>query len=101
MPIPPAQQAAALCHAADLVDETGWCPVRADNFESLRHAGVHVLGDAAAVHPLPKSALAAQGAARACAAAICAGLGGDAMPAGPVVGQQRDQIPVGPPVPRW
>ena len=77
----PAQQAAALCHAADLVDETGWCPVRADSFESLRHAGVHVLGDAAAVHPLPKSAMAAHGAGRACAAAVCAGLGGGAMPA--------------------
>jgi sulfide dehydrogenase [flavocytochrome c] flavoprotein subunit len=71
----PAQQAAELCRAADLVDETGWCPVRADSFESLRHAGVHVLGDAAAVHPLPKSAMAAQGAARACAAAVCTALG--------------------------
>jgi sulfide dehydrogenase [flavocytochrome c] flavoprotein subunit len=86
----PAQQAAELCRAADLVDETGWCPVRADSFESLRHAGVHVLGDAAAVHPLPKSAMAAQGAARVCAGAICAGLGGDAaMPAPPPALQSR------------
>ena len=75
----PAQQAAALCHAADLVDDTGWCPVDAGSFESLRHAGVHVLGDAAAAYPLPKSAMAAHGAGLACAAAICAALNGRAV----------------------
>lgn len=74
----PAQQAADLCHVADLVDETGWCPVHAGSFESLRHAGVHVLGDAAAVYPLPKSAMAAHSAAQACANAICAALDGRA-----------------------
>lgn len=76
----PAQQAAAICHAADLVDETGWCPVQADSFASLRHAGVHVLGDAAAAYPLPKSATAAHSAAQACAAAVCAALEGRVLP---------------------
>ncbi|CAN7590811.1 FAD/NAD(P)-binding oxidoreductase [Pseudorhodoferax sp. LjRoot39] len=84
----PAQQAAALCHAADLVDETGWCPVQADSFASLRHAGVHVLGDAAAAYPLPKSAMAAHGAALACAAAICAALRGEAAPPPPQLQSQ-------------
>lgn len=84
----PDQQAAALCHAADLVDESGWCPVQADSFASLRHAGVYVLGDAAAAYPLPKSAMAAHGAAQACAAAICAALGGRPAPAPPVLQSQ-------------
>lgn len=74
--IVPPQQAARLCHDADLVDASGWCPVHAGSFESLHHPGVHVLGDAAAVYPLPKSAMAAHQAARACAAAICAALDG-------------------------
>ncbi|WP_326533818.1 FCSD flavin-binding domain-containing protein [Pseudorhodoferax sp.] len=71
----PAQQAAALCHAAGLVDPSGWCPVLPDSFASTQHAGVHVLGDAAAAYPLPKSAMAARGSALLCAAAVCAALG--------------------------
>lgn len=84
----PAQQAAALCHAADLVDASGWCPVHAHSFESRRHAGVYVLGDAAQAYPLPKSAMAAHSAAQACAAAICAALDGRAPAPSPVLHSQ-------------
>ena len=77
--IPP-QIANALCHQADLVDASGWCPVQARSLESLRHRGVHVIGDAAAIHPVPKSAFAAHSSARLCAAAIVAELRGDAAP---------------------
>lgn len=77
--IPP-QQATALCREADLADATGWCPVQAANFESQRHAGVHVIGDAAAAHPLPKSAFAANSAAKLCALAIVAALQGRPPP---------------------
>ncbi len=77
--IPP-QQAAAIAHAADLVDESGWCPVRAGDFRSARHAGIHVIGDAAIAHPMPKSATAANAQAKLCALAILAELRGEPMP---------------------
>lgn len=85
--IPP-QRAPALCHAADLVDTSGWCPVHAHSFESRRHPGVYVLGDAAAAYPLPKSATAAHSAAQACAAAICAVLDGQTPAPSPVLHSQ-------------
>ena len=76
----PAQRAAELATRADLVDESGWCPIDADNFESLRHPRIHVLGDACAGAPMPKSAFAANSQAKLCASAIAAMLRGDAAP---------------------
>lgn len=69
--IPP-QQAAALASAADLADESGWCPVDPASFESRRHPGVHVLGDATIAAPMPKSAFAANSQAKLAALAISA-----------------------------
>ena len=83
--IVPPQVAAPLCHQADLVDASGWCPVHARNLESMRHRGVHVIGDAAAIHPVPKSAFAANSAAKLCAAAIVADLLGEAAPSPRVI----------------
>lgn len=78
--IVPPQQAAAIARSADLVDESGWCPVNPQNFESARHAGIHVIGDAAIAAPMPKSAFAANSQAKLCAAAIAAALDGRAAP---------------------
>lgn len=75
--IPP-QKAAALLTDAGLDDGLGWCPVEPVGFESLLASGVHVLGDAALQGDMPKSGFAADMQARACAAAIIAGLRGDA-----------------------
>ncbi|MGE0080081.1 MAG: FCSD flavin-binding domain-containing protein [Thiohalomonadaceae bacterium] len=78
--IPP-QQAGALAAAADLTDASGWCPVDPSTFESTRHAGIHVIGDAAIAAPLPKSGYAANSEAKVCAAAIVTALEGGRMPA--------------------
>jgi sulfide dehydrogenase [flavocytochrome c] flavoprotein subunit len=76
----PAQRAADVAVRADLVDESGWCPINADNFESLRHPGVHVIGDACLGAPIPKSAFAANSQAKLCASAIIAAHRGAAAP---------------------
>lgn len=69
--IPP-QKAGAVAFAADLVDGD-WCPVDKRTFESSRHMGIYVLGDAASASKLPKSAYAADSQAKVAAAAIAAG----------------------------
>lgn len=76
----PAQKAARIAQLADLVDESGWCPVNPVNFESLRHRGIHVIGDAAAAHPMPKSAFSANSQAKLVALAIAAELSGGPPP---------------------
>lgn len=77
--IPP-QRAADLAVRADLADESGWCPIDADNFESRRHPGLHIIGDACAGAPMPKSAFAANSQAKLCASAIAAALSGAPPP---------------------
>ncbi|MCB1759918.1 MAG: FAD-dependent oxidoreductase [Gammaproteobacteria bacterium] len=66
--IPP-QKAGAIAFAADLV-EGDWCPVDKRTFESTRHKGIYVLGDASSAAKMPKSAYAANSQAKVCAAAI-------------------------------
>ena len=70
----PPQRAADIALRADLVDDTQWCPVRSADLQSTRHAGVYVIGDAAALTPVPKSAFAAHSQAQLCALAIAAQL---------------------------
>lgn len=70
----PAQRAHALCLDGDLADETGWCPVDGRDFQSTRHRGVYVIGDASRAHPMPKSAFAANSQAKLCALALLADL---------------------------
>lgn len=77
--IPP-QRAADIARDADLVDETGWCPVHPANFESTRHAGIHVIGDAAAAQPMPKSAFSANSQAKLVALSIAAQVAGRPAP---------------------
>ncbi|MGI9211975.1 MAG: FAD-dependent oxidoreductase, partial [Methylococcaceae bacterium] len=67
--IPP-QKAGKIALWMELTDESGWCPVHPLTFESTRIPGVHVIGDACSVSPMPKSAFASQSQARNCAAAV-------------------------------
>jgi sulfide dehydrogenase [flavocytochrome c] flavoprotein chain len=67
--IPP-QKAARIAELAGAADRTGWCPVDAVTFESRLVPDIHVLGDAAIAGAVPKSAHAANAAAKICAAAV-------------------------------
>lgn len=76
--IPP-QRAGRIAIDAGLADASGWCPVNPANFESLRHSGIHVIGDAALVGTMPKSGTAANTQAKALAASLVASFGGPAV----------------------
>lgn len=73
--IPP-QKAADIAERAGVADRTGWCPVEPVAFESSLQRDIHVLGDAALMGGMSKSAFAAFAQGRACAAAIVARLAG-------------------------
>lgn len=75
--IPP-QKAGAIAAKAGVADRTGWCPVEPVAFESVLQRGIHVLGDAAIMGAMPKSAFAANAQAKVCAAAIVELLAGRA-----------------------
>ena len=77
--IPP-QYAAAVAREADLADESGWCPVDQATFESTRHPGVYLIGDACIAGAMPKSGFSANSQAKVCAAALVADLGGESLP---------------------
>ncbi len=68
----PAQKAGKIAFTAGLTNESGWCPVHLNTFESTIHANIHVIGDAAIQSPLPKSGYAANSEAKVCAAAVVA-----------------------------
>ena len=74
-PIPP-QQAGAIAAIAGTTDRSGWCPVNPGTFESRLVPGIHIIGDAATLGAMPKSAFAAHAQARVCATAIHALLTG-------------------------
>jgi len=77
--IPP-QKAGKIAFAADLTDDSGWCPVTERTFESTRHADIHVIGDSSIATPLPKSGYSANVEAKVCAAAVVALLNGKPTP---------------------
>ncbi len=77
--IPP-QKAARIAELAGVADRTGWCPVDPSSFESTLQPGVHVIGDAAIMGAMPKSAFAANAQAKACATAVVARLTGREVP---------------------
>jgi len=79
--IPP-QKAGRIAELAGTADRTGWCPVDPVTFESRLVPGIHVLGDAAIAGAVPKSAFAANAAAKICAAAVAKLVFGEA-PAAP------------------
>lgn len=72
--IPP-QKAGKIAFTSDLADGD-WCPVNKLTFESTRHKGVYVLGDASSAAKMTKSAYAANSQAKVAAAAIVAHFNG-------------------------
>jgi sulfide dehydrogenase [flavocytochrome c] flavoprotein chain len=75
--IPP-QKAGAIAETAGVADRTGWCPIDPVTFESTLQPGIHVIGDAAIMGAVPKSASAANAEGKECAAAVVKLLRGDA-----------------------
>ena len=67
--IPP-QKAPRIAELAQVTDRTGWCPVDAMTFESKQQPNIHVIGDAAIMGGMPKSAFSANAQAKVCAAAV-------------------------------
>jgi sulfide dehydrogenase [flavocytochrome c] flavoprotein chain len=76
--IPPGQKAGRIAELAGVTDRTGWCPVDPVTFESKQQPNIHVIGDAAIMGGMPKSAFSANAQAKVCAAAIAAILRGQA-----------------------
>jgi len=74
--IPP-QKAGEIAAIAGVADRSGWCPIDPVSFESKLQLGMHVIGDAAIMGAMPKSAFAANAQAKACAAAVVRLLGGE------------------------
>ena len=66
----PAQVAGTIAKVAGLTDDSGWCPIKGNTFESTFHKDIHVIGDAAIQSPLPKSGYAANSEAKVVAAAV-------------------------------
>jgi len=75
--IPP-QKAGRIAELAGVTDRTGWCPVDPVTFESKQQPNIHIIGDAAIMGGMPKSAFSANAQAKVCAAAIAAILRGQA-----------------------
>jgi sulfide dehydrogenase [flavocytochrome c] flavoprotein subunit len=69
--IPP-QRAGKVAQASDLTDDSGWCPVDKKTFESTKHPGIHVIGDACIATKMPKSGYAANSQGKVVAAAVVA-----------------------------
>jgi NADPH-dependent 2,4-dienoyl-CoA reductase/sulfur reductase-like enzyme len=67
--IPP-QKAGRIAELAGAADRTGWCPVDPVSFESKQQPNIHVIGDAAIMGAMPKSAFSANAQAKVCAAAV-------------------------------
>ena len=78
--IPP-QRGAMIAQRAGVADRSGWCPIDPATFEARLQPGIHVIGDAAVMGAIPKSAFAANAEAKACAAAVAGLLRGQAPPA--------------------
>jgi sulfide dehydrogenase [flavocytochrome c] flavoprotein subunit len=67
--IPP-QKAGRIAEVAGVTNNTGWCPINPETFESTLQPGIHVIGDATIAGAMPKSAFAANAQAKVCAAAV-------------------------------
>ena len=77
--IPP-QSAARIAIDAGLADASGWVPVNPRSFESRAAPGIHVVGDANAAAPMPKSGYVANSTAKQAVASAAAMLRGEAPP---------------------
>jgi sulfide dehydrogenase [flavocytochrome c] flavoprotein chain len=72
----PAQRAGKIAIDAGLDEGTGYCAIDAKSFESRRHRGVYILGDAAIAGEMPKSGFSANNQAKVCGRAILAAIAG-------------------------
>jgi len=78
--IPP-QRAGAIAVQADLVGaDKRWCEVDHVTYESVKHKGIHVIGDATIGLPVPKSGNVANNMGKAAALSIVSLLNGQAVP---------------------
>jgi sulfide dehydrogenase [flavocytochrome c] flavoprotein chain len=78
--IPP-QRAGAIAVQADLVGaDKRWCEVDHVTYESVKHKGIHVVGDATIGLPVPKSGNVANNMGKAAALSIVSLLNGQAVP---------------------
>ncbi len=75
--IPP-QSAGRIALDAGLADDKGWCPTDPMTFESTKHKGIYVIGDASIAGEMPKSGFSANSQAKIAASAIIADLRGQA-----------------------
>jgi NADPH-dependent 2,4-dienoyl-CoA reductase/sulfur reductase-like enzyme len=67
----PAQRAGAIAVQGDLVNaDRRWCEVDHVTYESVKHRGVHVIGDATTGLPVPKSGNVANAMGKICALAV-------------------------------
>ena len=71
--IPP-QKAGQIAQNSGVADNSGWCPVHLDTFESIMQKDIYIVGDASIAPGLPKSGYAANSEAKVCAAAVVASL---------------------------
>lgn len=76
--IPP-QFSGKIARDAGLADDSGWCPVNQESFESAIIPGIHVIGDAAIASPMPKAGYTANLQAKICARDIILTLTGKAV----------------------
>ena len=66
--IPP-QKAGRIADLAGVANNTGWCPINPETFESTLQPNIHVVGDATIAGAMPKSAFTANAQAKVCAVA--------------------------------
>jgi NADPH-dependent 2,4-dienoyl-CoA reductase/sulfur reductase-like enzyme len=77
--IPP-QTAARIAIEAGLADDSGWVGVNPLTFEAKAAPGIHVVGDAANLSPMPKSGFVANNTAKQAVASAASLLRGEAPP---------------------
>jgi NADPH-dependent 2,4-dienoyl-CoA reductase/sulfur reductase-like enzyme len=66
----PGQMAGKIVRDAGLTNESGFCPINADNMKSASDANIYVVGDASIAGDMPKSAFAANSQAKVAAMMI-------------------------------
>ena len=76
--IPP-QKAGLIAEKVGLTDQSGWCPINQNTFESTLARDIHVIGDACIATPMPKSGFSANAQAKTCALAIVNSINGKSL----------------------
>lgn len=71
--IPP-QKAGAICLAAGVTNESGWCPIDGNTMASTLKEHVYVIGDSSIAGDMPKSGFSANSQAKVAAMAVRAAL---------------------------